>query len=85
MHILKPSNPHATDIDVAVAEFDVARRIPAWISASILQQRAVACPPSMIELRKLYRIMLTVPVTSAGCERTFSKLALIKTQATFHL
>ena len=32
----------------------------------------------MLELRKLYTVLITVPVTSAECERSFSKLALIK-------
>lgn len=66
------------DADLATSQFDIVRRIPAWIAASSLQERARACPPSMGELRKLYKIMITVPVTSAECERTFSKLALIK-------
>jgi hypothetical protein len=70
--------PDATDVDVAVAQFDLARHIPAWIKALTLQERAAACPPSMVELRRIYALIITVPVTSAGCERTFSKLALIK-------
>ena len=49
-----------------------------WTDASSLQQRALACPPSLVELRKMYQIIIAVPVTSAECERTFSKLALIK-------
>jgi hypothetical protein len=70
--------PDATDVDVAVAQFDLVRHIPAWIKALTLQERAAACPPSMVELRRIYALIITVPVTSAGCERTFSKLALIK-------
>jgi len=45
-----------------------------------LQQRALLCPPCMNELRKLYRILITVPVTSSDAERTFSKLAIIKSK-----
>lgn len=72
--------PDFVDADEAVAQFDIVRRLPAWTRAVTLQQRAVACPPSMNELRKLYRILITVPVTSAEAERTFSKLALIKSK-----
>lgn len=72
--------PDAVDADSVVAQFDLVRRIQAWINADTLQQRALACPASMGELRKLYRIILTVPVTSAECERAFSKLALIKSK-----
>ena len=68
------------DVDLAVAQFDIVYRIPGWIKASTLQQRALACPPSITDLRKLYMIMMTIPVTSAECERSFSKLALIKSQ-----
>jgi len=70
--------PHATDVDVAVAQFDLVRHIPAWINAATLQDRAAACPPSMVELRRIYALIITVPVTSSGCERSFSKLSLIK-------
>lgn len=70
--------PNATDSDLAVSQFNVVRHMPKWLIAATLQQRAAACPPSMRELLKIYRLMITVPVTSAGCERTFSKLALIK-------
>jgi len=35
----------------------------------------------MAELHKLFSIMITVPVTSAECERSFSKLALIKSKS----
>ena len=68
------------DADVAVAEFDVVRHIPAGLSATSLQDRAQACSPSMDELCRLYFLRITVPVTSAGFERDFSKLALIKTK-----
>jgi len=42
--------PYATQVDIAVAQFNVARRVPAWINASTLQQRVIACLPSMVEL-----------------------------------
>ena len=70
--------PDAVDADVAAAEFNVVRRLETWTNGTTLQQRAVACPASLTEIRKVYRIIITVPVTSAECERTFSKLALIK-------
>ena len=40
---------------------------------------AYSCiPPEFTALRWLYRVALTLPVTSAGVERRFSKLALLK-------
>ena len=66
--------------EVAVAQFGAVRRTPAWMSAVTSQQRALVCPSSMNELRKLYRILITVPVISAQAERTFSKSAIIKSK-----
>ena len=57
--------------------FCVLRDISFTVDIAALQLRALACPSSMTELRKLYRILITVPITSAEAERTFSKLALI--------
>ena len=56
--------PAMVDADLVAAQFDVVRHIPGWNDASTLEQRALACPPSMVELRKLYSIMITVPVTA---------------------
>jgi len=70
--------PDFVDADVLVSQFNVVRRLHPWTDASTLQQRALACLPSLVELRKMYQIMIAVPVTSAECERTFSKQALIK-------
>lgn len=70
--------PDLIDADVVVAQYDLVRKTSAWLTATSLQDRAKACPPCMEELRRLYSILIAVPVTSAGCERVFSKLALIK-------
>jgi len=70
--------PDFADADVVVSQFNVVRRLQPWTDANTLQQRALACPPNLVELRKMYQIMIAVPVTSAECERTFSKLAPIK-------
>jgi len=66
------------DADVAVSQFNVVRRLQPWTDANTLQPRALACPPSLVKLRKMYQTMIAVPVTSAECGRTFSKVALIK-------
>lgn len=77
-NILENLYPDVVDADVVASQFSIVRRLQAWMDAATLRQRARACPASLAELRKVYRIMITVPVTSAECERTFSKLALIK-------
>jgi len=71
--------PDIVDADVAASQFNVVRHLQARTDATTLCHRAVACPASLVELRKVYcSIMITVPVTSAECERAFSKVALIK-------
>ena len=66
--------PDTVDADVVASQFNAVRRLQAWTDATTLQQRALASPASLVELRKMYRIMIAVPVTSSECERTFSKL-----------
>ena len=58
-----------TQTDVVVSQFNVVRRLQPWTNVITLQQRALACPPSLVELRKMYQIMIALPVTSAECER----------------
>ena len=36
--------PTSIDADLAVVQFHVVRRIPGWINATTIQQRALACP-----------------------------------------
>ena len=77
-HLIDTLYPDFVDADVVVSQFNIVRQLQAWNDATTLQQRALACPPSLVELRKMYNVMISVPVTSAECERAFSKLALIK-------
>ena len=72
--------PAMVDADLVAAQFDVVRHMPGWNDAATFQQRAFACPPSMVELRKIYSIMIILPVTSAKSEWSCSKLALIKSK-----
>jgi len=55
--------PDFVDADVVVSQFNVVHLQP-WTDASTLQQRALACPPSLVELRKMYQIMIAVPVSN---------------------
>jgi len=48
-------------------------------STSILEAYGLI-PLSYTELRRLYRILLTLPATTASVERGFSKLSLVKTK-----
>jgi len=40
--------PDFVDADVVVSQFNVVRRLQPWTDATTLQQRALACPPSLI-------------------------------------
>ena len=52
--------PDFADADVVVSQFNVVRHLQPWTDASSLQQRALACPPSLVELRKMYQIIIAV-------------------------
>ena len=55
--------PDIVDADVATSQFNVVRHLQAWTDATTLRQRALACPASLVELRKVHCIMITVLVT----------------------
>ena len=78
--LIESPYPETVDADVVASQFNVVRRLQASTDATALQQHALACPASLVELRKMHRIMIAVPVTSAECEQTFSKLTLIKSK-----
>jgi len=42
--------PDFVDADVVVSQFNVVRRLQPWTNSITLQQRALACPPSLVEL-----------------------------------
>ena len=41
--------PDFVDADVVVSQFNIVRRLQPWTDANTLQQRALACPPSLVE------------------------------------
>jgi len=53
--------PDIVDADVAASQFNVVRHLQAWTDVTTLRQRALVCPASLVELRKVYCI-ITVPV-----------------------
>ena len=56
-HIINALYPAMVDADLVAAQFDVVRHVSGWNDAFILQQRALACPSSMVELHELYSII----------------------------
>ena len=61
--------PDTVDADVA-SQFNVVRRLQAWTNVTILQQRSLACPASLVELRKIYRIMIAVTIAPNASEHS---------------
>jgi len=69
------------------AELDVDKTVSQWRLAhqfikagSSLTEVYSALPKSYSQLLFLYKVLLTLPVTTASVERSFSKLALVKSK-----
>jgi len=70
------------DSELAVAQWRLARHILAGVDSKIvslsLREAYVNVPTDFVALRLLYRIALSLCVTTASVERGFSKLAIVK-------
>ena len=65
-------------INNAVSQWRLARQFITPGSKLLVIYKAL--PKTYIHIRFLYKVLLTLPVTTASVERSFSKLALVKSK-----
>ena len=69
------------DPNTAVSQWRLSRLAHQFITpGSKLLDVYKALPKTYIHIRFLYKVLLTLPVTTASVERSFSKLALVKSK-----
>ena len=78
VHVRRLATVYGLDDAAAASQWRLSHHlVPS--SASIVEAYRLI-PLSYTELRRLYQILLTLPVTTASVERSFSKLSLVKTK-----
>ena len=77
-HVRRLAKVYGLDDAAAASQWRLSHHLVPC-SASILEAYRLI-PLFYTELRRLYQILLTLPVTTASVERGFSKLSLVKTK-----
>ena len=73
---------HHVDPDRAVSQWRLFRHllVDDFRTSTSLPETYSKVPKDFVDLRVLYRVAMTLPVTTAGVERSFSKLCNLKTK-----
>ena len=78
VHVRRLAKVYGLDDAAAASQWRLSHHL-VLCSTSILEAYRLI-PLSYTELRRLYQILLTLPVTTASVERGFFKLSLVKTK-----